>query len=184
MGDLYPGPYRSRWAGHGKAALIVAVMVGWAGLLSWSSVRLTAGPGLGARRPGGLPALPAYRLELSGDAEPHRPRFSTEPLVTSEMLTVLLRPVESVAGPVAIKAFVEQGDHRRVWAVHFERSDAGAFLLRAPVRTLPGLGPGRWRLTFLVGRPWALPPGPAAARRLESSDDWYLLDGELEITAP
>jgi hypothetical protein len=178
MRTLDRGVRSSRWRGWGKGGLIVAVMGGWVVFLSWLCLRVATGPRLG-----GLPALPAYRLELGGDAEPHRPRSSAESLVTGEMLTVLLRPVEAVTGPVAVKAFVEQGGYRRAWAVHFERSEAGAFILRAPVRSLPSLKPGRWRLSFLIGRPWALPPGPAAAHRLDPGDDWYLLEGELEIAA-
>ena len=181
-----PNRRRSPRTSRGLAVRIVVaagVALGGVVLMFSVSVLLVTGPGLLATGLGGVPALPAYRLELSGDTEPHRSPPGAEFVVTREMLTVLLRPLEPVVGPVRVRAFVEQGDHSRAWAVPFERSEAGVFLLRAPVRSLPVLGPGRWRLTFLVGRPWALPPGPGAARGRDPGEDWYLLEGELEIVA-
>lgn len=112
-------------------------------------------------------ALPSYRLEIAADSTPVR---------SDSILTIRISPDVPVVGPVAMKAFLADSDRRgsraRAWTARFDASESGAFILHAPIRDLPGVGPGRFHLTFLVGRPGAPAEG-----------GWTQLSGDLEITA-
>lgn len=164
-------------------ALPCAVAMWWLlgrALLRWAPI----GPG------GAEPELPVYGLELSPEPEHDEPpgRSRTARVRADGVLTIAVRPAQAVVGAVTAQAFLADGKILRPWAVRFERSEAGTFLLRARVEDLPGLEVGRHELVILVGRPDRLPPSVEAVRarpvEARSTGAWCLLDGVLEVTPP
>lgn len=122
--------------------------------------------------------LPTYRLEIG--ASPGVEGESGGPVRISpdSTLSVTLVPAVAVAGPVVLRAFLmDPGRTRaRAWTAHFDRDESGALSLRARVRDLPGIGPGRVHLLFLLGRTGAMPVEPTSC-----FDGWTRLDADLEI---
>lgn len=128
------------------------------------------------------PPLPAYGLELSSDVAPRFPRTDRLTIREDDLLAVTLRPAERVTGPVAVRAFRDDGSGARPWAVHFEQASSGAFHVSATASDLPGLHPGHQRVVFLVGRPDAvLALDVTAARQRGPGPDFQILEGEIEI---
>lgn len=169
---LRPSPSRISgrvWFAVVCLSVLAAVVYSRLALTFWSSLDT-------------LPPLPAYGVEISSSDELGEPRLDSADIAVDSMLFITLRPAEPVVGPVTLRVFLQsENGPERPWAVHLEQAPSGAFLLRAPVTALPGLRSGRYRLSFVVGRPSAIPPDPAAARRREASLDWWLLDGKISI---
>jgi len=132
-----------------------------------------------------LPQLPAYGLEMSTDPALQNRGLTSVRVTPGSLLTLVLRPAENVVGPINARAFLSSngalGGRWQPWAVHLDRADSGAFALRARVRDLPGLAPGRWQVAFLVGRPSSLPSEPGGVKRGEAHAGWHLLEGEIEM---
>lgn len=128
-----------------------------------------------------LPALPSYRLELSTSTAPQEPPATRVRVLSNDLLTVVLRPLEAATGPIEVRAFLEQPGKNLRWPVHFERLAAGTFAVTVAARELSGLGAGRWQAVVLVGRPDRLPIHPAAARERAPDDTWCILYGELDV---
>lgn len=155
--------------------VIVALAVGAAGL--WLQIVPAAWSILTPPR---TAPLPPYELELSNSVSPEAPRGLATRLGIDAILTATLRPARPVEGPVQARAFLSRAAVTKLWAVPLDSHD-GLFVLRAPVRELPGIEPGHWRVSFVVGRPRAMPPSLSAARERPSDADWRLLEGDVDV---
>lgn len=142
---------------------------------------------IGVYRPDGGP-IPAYGLTVVASEElgGHRPSLVTR-LTPDAVLQIVLRPEHSVHGDVKIRAFLEEGGVVRGWPVDMQRTDAGVFQLKQPVRSGPGLLPGhRYGLIFVVGQKGEGPSAEAvaeASRRPDATsvEGWQLVRGAIEI---
>jgi hypothetical protein len=159
-----PRPRRSRWAprlfGGGGALVAVAAAAAWlwwvrpAQPLPGYELALEGGDlaerSAGAGAPGALPAPPGVRV-LSGGST----------------LTVALRPLTPVSGPIEARLYVRSAAGRTVTVastVPAELSPAGAVRWRGTARQLGGGLTGDLVLQAVVGRPGTLPqPGALPA---------------------
>lgn len=129
-------------------------------------------------------ALPAYNLELSTVPEPAFPRWNRARLRRDDALTIVARPATPVEGPIEARAFLDTGDgHLQSFPISFQQTASGALIARRwPIPTI--IGPGRFGLTVLVGRPASLPSDATAAQTASPSADWLVLEGTIEISPP
>jgi hypothetical protein len=143
-GSRRRGLRTARWGAAGLAAAAAAALVV-------------------ATRPGGR--LPEYQLEAGtpdlmhrgAAAPPEVPRHHT-----GSVLALVVRPAAPVAEPVAVQAFLQDGDGAQPLDAAWEISTAGAARLEARVSALM---PGRRGALTLVAvvRPAAAPPVSAEA---------------------
>lgn len=127
--------------------------------------------------------LPIYALAVDSLSAP-RPVHGLRPVVTvqpADKLNILLRPSESVAMPVALRAFIGRGGELQRWAAPFEARNDGGFVLRAKVAELPDLQGGRYELALLVGRPAALPDNPHILPSESGGAGWQVLRLSLTV---
>lgn len=109
---------------------------------------------LWAIEPKGVRELPGYTASLDctpGRCEPPPPRLDSD-----SILDLTLRPRSRISGAVALRAALVSDSGVEPWPVTLRQSPEGTFHLRAPVRSLPQLQPGRHKLLFVIGRPLAL----------------------------
>ncbi|WP_437274585.1 hypothetical protein WME90_25385 [Sorangium sp. So ce375] len=160
-------PGRARWliAAAAVAAAAAALLV----------VRLSAERGNGTPRgllddPGALAMLPvpAYAMTLAGgevserSAGSHADTPATARLGPGSRLEIALRPSTRVDGPIAVRAFLIQGEAARPWDVQADVSDQGAARIEGDTETLfRGVPEGEWEIAIAIGRPAALPDGAA-----------------------
>ncbi|HEX2573238.1 MAG TPA: hypothetical protein VH877_27055 [Polyangia bacterium] len=135
-----------------------------------------------------LPPLPAYALVAEAEglqiegADPEG--LALGQVAPDATLTLVARPARAVVGPVELRPFIGRDGRSWPWAVAFESLGAGVFLLRAPIRALPDLGPGAWELTFLVGRPQELTRRLPAEPAAPAGEQVQRLHVRLEVTRP
>lgn len=114
-----------------------------------------------------------YTLDpFTGDAA-WRGAFETPPLPSysrSSNLHLVLRPVDPVAGPVALVAFARSTEG---WSVRLELQPRiapnGLVSVDVPIRDT-GLYEGEWELVLVVGRPGVLPATWQELERAEQAD--------------
>jgi hypothetical protein len=108
------------------------------------------------------PPVPGYSLSLAGIQELRSEGTEAEVarLEPGSQLVLLLRPEETVGGPVEVRAFLFQGGEGRAWSPPMERSEDGAVRIRGRVEELLQVPPGEWTLAVAVGRPGAVPTEP------------------------
>lgn len=121
--------------------------------------------------PGALAMLPvpAYAMTLAGGEVSERSASSgadaTARLGPGSRLEITLRPATRVDGPVAVRAFLIQGETARPWDVHADLSEQGAARIEGDTETLfPGVPEGEWEIALAIGRPAALPDSAAEVR--------------------
>ena len=133
-------------------------------------------------------ALPSYYLRLSpGQPTTQPPSQPSDGLGADTVvrldrdatLQILIQPDERVAGETSAAAFLVQKGRATAWPIGLTRAASGAFSLRAPVRTLPGLSVGQWDVVFVVGRSSRLLDSPLHA--LGGQEELRLLFGHLDI---
>ncbi|WP_437739296.1 hypothetical protein WMF39_26525 [Sorangium sp. So ce1504] len=123
--------------------------------------------------------VPAYAMTLAGGEVRERSASSgadaTARLGPGSRLEITLRPATRVDGPVAVRAFLIQGETARPWDVHADLSEQGAARIEGDTETLfPGVPEGEWEIAIAIGRPAALPDsaaGLADARPSEEEKD-------------
>ncbi|WP_437979708.1 hypothetical protein [Sorangium sp. So ce117] len=123
--------------------------------------------------------VPAYAMTLAGGEVRERSASSgagaTARLGPGSRLEITLRPTTRVDGPVAVRAFLIQGETARPWDVHADLSEQGAARIEGDTETLfPGVPEGEWEIAIAIGRPAALPDsaaGLADARPSEEEKD-------------
>ncbi|WP_437911412.1 hypothetical protein WME73_27035 [Sorangium sp. So ce302] len=123
--------------------------------------------------------VPAYAMTLAGGEVRARSASSgadaTARLGPGSRLEITLRPATRVDGPVAVRAFLIQGETARPWDVHADLSEQGAARIEGDTETLfPGVPEGEWEIAIAIGRPAALPDsaaGLADARPSEEEKD-------------
>ncbi|MDC0677001.1 hypothetical protein [Sorangium atrum] len=130
--------------------------------------------------PGALAMLPvpAYAMTLAGGEVSERSASSgadaTARLGPGSRLEITLRPATRVDGPVALRAFLIQGETARPWDVHADLSEQGAARIEGDTEKLfSGVPEGEWEIAIAIGRPAALPDsaaGLADARPSEKKD--------------
>jgi hypothetical protein len=125
-----------------------------------AALALVLGPLSGDR----LPPLPGYAVMATGGIKEFRSgerigagetgtTARTERVSRQTELVVVGRPETAVAGPVAARAFLVQGQVAREVEARIETATSGA----VEVRLRPGVdSAGRWQLRVLVGRPDAV----------------------------
>ncbi|MFO0575622.1 MAG: hypothetical protein U1A78_16625 [Polyangia bacterium] len=117
-----------------------------------------------------LPPL-AYGLEVQA----HGQLLGTQPIPQAtkyEMridshLRLRLRPPSAEREPVQVTAFIRSGPSYASWPVTLQQFQGGTFLLDQPLRALPGLGPGRFELAFVLAR-GSLPPDSWLKQQLDA----------------
>ncbi|WP_437790652.1 hypothetical protein [Sorangium sp. So ce693] len=122
--------------------------------------------------------VPAYAVTLAGGEVSERSASSaagaTARLGPGSRLEITLRPATRVDGPVAVRAFLIQGDTARPWDVHADLSEQGAARIEGDTETLfSGVPEGEWEIAIAIGRPAALPDSAAGltdARPSEKKD--------------
>ncbi|WP_437902283.1 hypothetical protein WME95_27050 [Sorangium sp. So ce327] len=110
--------------------------------------------------------VPAYAMTLAGGEVRERSASSgagaTARLGPGSRLEITLRPATRVDGPVAVRAFLIQGETARPWDVHADLSEQGAARIEGDTETLfPGVPEGEWEIAIAIGRPAALPDSAA-----------------------
>lgn len=127
--------------------------------------------------PGALAMLPvpAYAMTLAGGEVSERSASSgadaTARLGPGSRLEITLRPATRVDGPVAVRAFLIQGETARPWDVHADLSEQGAARIEGDTETLfPGVPEGEWEIALAIGRPAALPDSAAEVRAPRPSE--------------
>lgn len=96
-------------------------------------------------------------LEVERDASPEPSADAIPRYRVDRTLELALRPGHRVVESVAVRAFAVRGDAPAI-VLPLEPLDKGGGVLRIQGRPQAwGLGPGRWRLTFVVGPPEGLP---------------------------
>ncbi|WP_437893093.1 hypothetical protein [Sorangium sp. So ce124] len=113
--------------------------------------------------------VPAYAMTLAGGEVSERSASSgadaTARLGPGSRLEITLRPATRVDGPVAVRAFLIQGETARPWDVHADLSEQGAARIEGDTETLfPGVPEGEWEIAIAIGRPAALPDSAAEVR--------------------
>ncbi|WP_437707441.1 hypothetical protein WMF45_27295 [Sorangium sp. So ce448] len=125
--------------------------------------------------------VPAYAMTLAGGEVRERSASSgagaTARLGPGSRLEITLRPATRVDGPVAVRAFLIQGETARPWDVHADLSEQGAARIEGDTDTLfPGVPEGEWEIAIAIGRPAALPDSAARladARPSEEEDNKF-----------
>jgi hypothetical protein len=137
---LLPWPSRTvRWAGWSTAAAAAAALF------------------LLLRAPATLPPLPVYTADkptggvqvFRGQTDSSRPVFTP-----GSAVTLVVRPEQSVSGPVEVRAFLARGGELVPWQPEIEISN-GSVRLRGELGR--EIAPGDWRLWVVVGRPGKIP---------------------------
>ncbi|WP_437541170.1 hypothetical protein WME97_26345 [Sorangium sp. So ce367] len=118
--------------------------------------------------------VPAYAMTLAGGEVRERSASSgagaTARLGPGSRLEITLRPATRVDGPVAVRAFLIQGETARPWDVHADLSEQGAARIEGETETLfPGVPEGEWEIAIAIGRPAALPDSTAGLADARSS---------------
>jgi hypothetical protein len=118
--------------------------------------------------------VPAYAMTLAGGEVRERSASSgagaTARLGPGSRLEITLRPATRVDGPVAVRAFLIQGETARPWDVHADLSEQGAARIEGETETLfPGVPEGEWEIAIAIGRPAALPDSAAGLADARSS---------------
>ncbi|WP_437520566.1 hypothetical protein WME79_27170 [Sorangium sp. So ce726] len=121
--------------------------------------------------------VPAYAMTLAGGEVSERSASNgadataTARLGPGSRLEIALRPATRVDGPVAVRAFLIQGDAARPWDVHADVSEQGAARIEGDTETLfHGVPVGEWEIAVAIGRPAALPASAAEARDARPHD--------------
>lgn len=130
------------------------------------------------------PPLPAYHLRLS-DGQGHGSQSPDTflQLDSDATLGILIQPDDrvDVADETSVACYLVQGGRITRWPIRLERAASGAQQLRAPVRALPGLSPGRWDMLFVIGRQHSMPDSPLGA--LTDPAEVRILSGHLNIVS-
>ncbi len=140
------------------------------------------------RGPGGLPHLPVYTAELSGGSQILRggDLVLGPPVFTlGSLLTLEVRPAQSVNGLVEARSFLTRGEE----VVRWEREPplevaGGAVRLRGTLGEEIRLPAGDWRLWIVLARPGEMPsPEEVLADRERSSGGpgWQAISVELRV---
>ena len=139
------------------------------------------------------PALPALEPTRSGTAAlsvgPAGALAAQKPAAVVRLdapLTIVLRPVQPVAGPVFVQAFLGHAGGTATWPLVMERAGDGTLALRGLVREVLDLAPhelGRYELLFVVQRS-PLPLLTARLGRGDAPPGAQLLRGELTVLPP
>ncbi|WP_438037595.1 hypothetical protein [Sorangium sp. So ce128] len=120
--------------------------------------------------------VPAYAMTLAGGEVRERSASSgadaTARLGPGSRLEITLRPATRVDGPVAVRAFLIQGETARPWDVHADLSEQGAARIEGDTETLfPGVPEGEWEIAIAIGRPAALPDSAAGLAHARPSEE-------------
>lgn len=110
-----------------------------------------------------MPRVPAYSVELTSDPREGADGASLLQRKGDALMTWTLRPRHPIRGPLTCRVYVspiDDGGPARPLAVELSRLHTGTFRFRGLVEAL--LPPGRWRLTFWIGRVWVRPPAPSS----------------------
>lgn len=114
-------------------------------------------------------ALPGYQMSFEGGdvalrgAAPAAERPQLEP---ESRLRLVLRPELPVEGEVEVHAYWVQGTHSTPLALHWKRSDRGAFLLEGNAKEHLAGHSGEGTLQVEIGRPEDLGDTPSCERNL------------------
>lgn len=143
-------------------------------------------------------SLPAYSIAARGGTKQARGAVAETPddpgtiapeqrLEPDSTLVVVARPDTAVAGTVAARAFVVQGDDASEVASNAQVAPTGAIELRFRGADLIGTRHGAARLRVIVGRPEALQPLSARSKPAPSEVTgarWRELTVPLDLGAP
>jgi hypothetical protein len=133
--------------------------------------------------------LPEYALDVSGGDRATRsgtaPMGGPVELHRGSRLEIVLRPATAVQHPVAVRAFLVQGDQVRRWAAPMEQSADGAVRIAGEAGTLMDVTPGSWDLVFTVSSEASAAPDPddvaRAIRGEGGARPWRLLDAHVRL---
>ena len=101
-------------------------------------------------------------------------------------LDLVLRPAQSVSGPVFVYAFLGHDGRTSTWPILMEHAATGTLRLGGITRDLLDVAStarGRYELIFLVQRS-PLPPSAAAVQARIARADPQLRRGEIELLPP
>lgn len=138
------------------------------------------------RSPAAAPALPVYTAELSGGVQTIRgeaaPTSGPQVFGPGSWLTLIVRPQQTVSGPVEARAFLAQGAEIVSWQPGIEIENGGVRLQGEPAREVR---PGDWRLWVVVGRTGKLPSGSELQDALRAGPtrhaDWQAVYADLRV---
>jgi hypothetical protein len=151
---------RQRWAPVLAALAVAAALALLIGRRS-APIEVALGPSSAP--------LPGYSMEL---AEGERRVRGDEPLAKEAFITlgsgssfeVLLRPSAPDGKPIAVRSFLIQDGHARLWQVEPDISSDGAVRIQGKRDTLfTNVPAGPWEIVIAVARPGDLPDADAVA---------------------
>lgn len=126
--------------------------------------------------------LPPYSLgvQAGSTAQPLESPREGIPIQIQERshLSLVLRPLTPVAGPLEIRAYLPDGNR---WPMLFQRHPGGVFSLNERIDTHWTLGPGTHDLLFLIGRPTALPKDPYEIPKGHGGVGWQALSLRVQL---
>jgi hypothetical protein len=133
--------------------------------------------------------VPEYAMDVSGGDRATRSGAPAErgpvELHRASRLEIVLRPSTAVQHPVAVRAFLVQGNDVRQWAAPMERSPDGAVRIAGEAGTLLGVAPGSWDLVFTVSPEDGAAPDPDDVARAVRGEGgvrpWRLLDARVRL---
>jgi hypothetical protein len=167
-------PARSRRWAYGSVAALAAAAV----------LLLVVVP----RQPAPTPFDAGYQLELGRALASERdvdaattdqaPRFRED-----RTIELVLRPGRRVSEALDVRAFAKRGDEAAIVLTLAPRiNTAGVVTIMGQPRAW-GLGPGRWRLTLVVGPAAALPDAPADVRA-DPEAPYDVAEAWIEVLPP
>lgn len=137
------------------------------------------------------PPLPAYASNLTGGVQAYRgesdPAKGLPVFVPGSLLTLDVRPQQSVTGRVEAHGFLARGAEIVAWEPPppFDISDKGAVRLRGTLGQDIQLPPGNWRIWVVVGRPRKIPSIDELQAELRAGstrhEDWQAVSADLRV---
>ncbi len=168
--------------------------VAWAGVAAAAiAVFMLIQPGVGpTEQPVG--DLPAFELEVAGGIAAQRSEGKQTGVgryAADTEIEVIIRPQVRSKVPLQARLFAFQGPSGQALTTPLEVADSGSVRLKGQVGEVLGLGPGMWRLVFVVGAGDELPSDVSAVAPLQShaahpgaaGGEIWVESLQLEITA-